>query len=312
MEYFQLETSAGQSLHSVVSGFQDITLDKYRHYVKEIAPKQPPIDEDNNWAAPYPAIAEWVVEVCACFSSCPKELIWKLEPVHVWGGNLEDGKPYAGIFQTILNAMNDLRNYEDDLFEKIESPSNNAFDYIKGSFTHNGVEYFLPIKGFDDTVMEEFVMLQTLNEYSKVILEEKTRAEQKAKKMGVSLKHDEWDAIIGMLAVLAKPKIGGIIPKGFNSKEIEKREKLFEDIPVYLLKDIGFFLLKIADTTRLNSHLYSKAREVAALKAELHARQTNTSGKKQSTTLPSSRFLEGTKTKLKQLWQPIRRLFFKS
>lgn len=312
---FEVQTSAGAiHQHFIIDDFSEITLDKHRKYFKEILPHQPKLNEDNEWDADFVDVYEWAVSVCALFSNCAEDTIWGLPPYFVLGGRDEAGEYFHGLVYKVIEAFAELQEYENNLNAALPTQTP-IFDVIKGEFTHKGIMYYLPAKGFDATKMAEFVKLQQLQVFADKLIKDKSKMELKAQRVGRKIESDEWDTIASMLAILAKPKIGGSFTVGYNKKEVAQREEAFKDIPVYLLKDIGFFLQKIARTMERNSQLYSKARELVKLKEELSARQASTSGTKQSKTSQSSKSspaqTPSIPTKLRSFWTRIQTLFSK-
>ena len=317
MYKFEIETRTGAvHQYAIIDSYQEITLDKHRQYFKTILPIQPKIKADDDWDADFSDVCEWAVQVCALFSNCSEDMLWELPPFYLLGGKLESGEYFEGLVYKVIQAFDALHDYEQELALNVNNKKS-AFNIIKGSFVHKGVEYFLPAKGFDETKMEEFVRLQQLQAFSDKLSNqnEKNKINAKAKKQGKDIQSDEWDIAAAMLAVLAKPKVGGQWVKGYNKKDIAAREEAFKDVPMYLLKDVGFFLQKIAHTTHKNSLLYSKAMEVAKMKEELLARQANTSGIKPFKTLQNSQSspapAPNTAIKSRSLWTRIRSWFYK-
>ena len=246
MYKFEIETRTGAvHQYAIIDSYQEITLDKHRQYFKTILPIQPKIKADDDWDADFSDVCEWAVQVCALFSNCSEDMLWELPPFYLLGGKLESGEYFEGLVYKVIQAFDALHDYEQELALNVNNKKS-AFNIIKGSFVHKGVEYFLPAKGFDETKMEEFVRLQQLQAFSDKLSNqnEKNKINAKAKKQGKDIQSDEWDIAAAMLAVLAKPKVGGQWVKGYNKKDIAAREEAFKDVPMYLLKDVGFFFAK--------------------------------------------------------------------
>ena len=216
------------------SGWCDIKFSKFLAYLKDIAPLMPKclvnVHSSDNPLLEYEKLSKTDLSKCYEFYA---------HYVGFW----------FNIPIALIRESMDIKQHLEPAYFAIQAAlytSKSTFDDSFNGFEIQGIEYVLPLRHMHGCTVAEF-----------------TEAAQFEANME-KVENGNYLAMLDVMVVLCRPKGE---PYDYNEAVHNRRKRLFSDLTMDVIFNVGFFLLKLRHTLNLNLLIYGMMQDKAAQEA---------------------------------------------